>query len=143
MADPIIAGGVPIPKPQNTSDISKGGEGLSPTMEFKSQEFRAKLQADVSPEITPNVHFGDVAVNSLRQKGKDLSESWKDIHSKVSDTSSVYDKKKLGVEDAKLPSASDLLAIQARLIRVSFEYELIGKAVNRMTQNIDQLTKLQ
>jgi type III secretion protein I len=40
-------------------------------------------------------------------------------------------------------SISDLLRLQAGMLQVSVQYELIGKVVSKSTQNLDSLLKLQ
>ena len=40
------------------------------------------------------------------------------------------------------PAISDLLRLQTELLQVSVQYELVGKAVSRSTQNIDTLIRM-
>ena len=37
----------------------------------------------------------------------------------------------------------DLLKLQLQLVQVSVQYDLVGKAVSRSTQNFDQLVRIQ
>ena len=40
-------------------------------------------------------------------------------------------------------NVAELLKVQVALMQISVQYELIGKAVSRSTQNLDQLVKVQ
>jgi type III secretion protein I len=40
------------------------------------------------------------------------------------------------------PAISDMLRLQTELLQVSVQYELVGKAVSRSTQNIDTLVRM-
>lgn len=37
----------------------------------------------------------------------------------------------------------DMLKLQMQLVQTSFQYELVGKAISRSTQNLDQLVRIQ
>lgn len=57
-------------------------------------------------------------------------------------------KQSMGMVQAALDSGqamtmSDMLRVQMGLAQVSVQYELVGKAVSRAAQNLDQLVKLQ
>ena len=40
------------------------------------------------------------------------------------------------------PSIADMLRLQADLVQISVQYEMVGKAVSRTTQNIDTLVRM-
>lgn len=40
------------------------------------------------------------------------------------------------------PSAANMLKVQSELLQASVQYELVGKAVSRSTQNIDTLVRM-
>ena len=59
----------------------------------------------------------------------DFSDTWKDI---------AHGLDGMGAQ----PAISDMLRLQTELLQVSVQYELVGKAVSRSTQNIDTLVRM-
>ncbi len=43
---------------------------------------------------------------------------------------------------ATAPNIGDMLRVQSEMLQVSVQYELVGKAVSRTTQNIDTLVRM-
>ena len=142
MAAPILQQSVP-----NSGLLDRLDEHMSGLGSAQAQSFRHLMQ-DKSQDMVAAMSQGeDVSDSSggfmsdyLRQLGHDLRLSWQDIQSSIDQASSGSE---ADLAEARVPSAAELLTVQSRLIKVSFEYEVIGKVISRMTQNIDQLTKLQ
>lgn len=73
--------------------------------------------------------LGDRILNGISSASSDFQTSLKTVSSLL--------------EGGNVMSASDLLKLQLNLVQVSIQYDLIGKAISRSTQNIDQMVKIQ
>ena len=73
--------------------------------------------------------LGSQILSGLRGVAGDFSDKWKDISHSLEGLS-------------KQPAISDMLRVQTELLQVSEQYDLIGKAVARSTQNIDTLVRM-
>ncbi|MCF8161246.1 MAG: type III secretion system inner rod subunit SctI [Polaromonas sp.] len=80
----------------------------------------------VAPE---NRTMGDNILSGLQGLSSDFQQSVKTVSAVLTDGANL--------------SSADLLKVQVGLMQISVQYELIGKAVSRSTQNIDQLVKVQ
>ncbi|KAB0602093.1 type III secretion system inner rod subunit SctI [Castellaniella defragrans] len=89
----------------------------------------AALQAAFAapPEAPPTL--GGEILAGLRGVATDFSGKWRDIARGLDG---------LGAQ----PAISDMLRLQTELLQVSVQYELVGKAVSRSTQNIDTLVRM-
>lgn len=83
--------------------------------------------AAAPPEAAPTL--GSQILSGLRGVAGDFSDKWKDISHSLDG---------LGAQ----PAISDMLRLQTELLQVSVQYELVGKAVARSTQNIDTLVRM-
>lgn len=73
--------------------------------------------------------MGDNILAGLRNLSADFKQSWQSVNT---------------VLDAGSPAKiTDLLRLQMGLTQMSIQYELVGKAIGRSTQNLDQLVKMQ
>lgn len=92
------------------------------------------LQAALQSAFTPAVDsapatLGNQILASLRSTTTEYSEKWQNISGRLDAMSSA-------------PAIADMLRLQADLVQVSVQYELVGKAVSRTTQNIDSLVRM-
>lgn len=92
------------------------------------------LQAALQTAFTPAVDaapatLGNQILASLRSTTTEYSEKWQNISGRLDAMSSA-------------PAIADMLRLQADLVQVSVQYELVGKAVSRTTQNIDSLVRM-
>lgn len=81
------------------------------------------LAAPVSPTL------GSQILSGLNGVAGDVSDKWKGIAQSLDGL-------------AKHATVSDMLRVQTELLQVSIQYELVGKAVARSTQNIDTLVRM-
>jgi type III secretion protein I len=65
----------------------------------------------------------------LRASAGEFSEKWQGIASGLDS---------MGTQ----PHMADLLRLQTNLVQASVQYELVGKAVSRSTQNVDALVRM-
>jgi len=79
------------------------------------------------PDAVPTL--GGQILSGLRSMATDFSGKWQDI---------VHSMDGLGTR----PAVSDMLRLQTELLQVSVQYELVGKAVARSTQNIDTMVRM-
>lgn len=73
--------------------------------------------------------LGNQILASLRSTTTEYSEKWQGITSRMDAISSQ-------------PSVAEMMRLQADLLQVSVQYEMVGKAVSRTTQNIDSLVRM-
>jgi len=78
---------------------------------------------DAAPTI------GNHILSSLRASAGEFSEKWQGVANGL-DT--------MGTQ----PNMADLLRLQTNLVQASVQYELVGKAVSRSTQNVDALVRM-
>lgn len=73
--------------------------------------------------------LGDAILGGIRNASADFQDKWASVQSVL--------------DNGNLTSVSDMLRMQLGLVQMSVQYEVLGKAVSRSTQNIDQLVKMQ
>lgn len=92
------------------------------------------LQAALQSAFTPAADaapatLGNQILASLRSTTTEYSEKWQNISGRLDAMSAA-------------PAVADMLRLQADLVQVSVQYELVGKAVSRTTQNVDSLVRM-
>lgn len=75
-------------------------------------------------------HLGDTILRAMQSAGSEYAAKSGVIHSVLA-------------SDSNHLSATDMLRLQVQLTDASMFVDLLGKAVSKSTQHIDQLTKLQ
>lgn len=83
--------------------------------------------AAAPPDASPTL--GGQILSGLRGVATDFSDKWKDV---------AHSLDGMGGQ----PAVSDMLRLQTELLQVSVQYELVGKAVSRSTQNVDTLVRM-
>ncbi|SAI69981.1 type III secretion protein [Bordetella ansorpii] len=73
--------------------------------------------------------LGSQILSSLQGTAADFSQRWQGISAGLD-------------QMATAPNISDMLRVQGEMLQVSVQYELVGKAVSRTTQNIDTLVRM-
>lgn len=73
--------------------------------------------------------LGTQILSGLNNASTDYAQKWKNVTAGLDGM-------------AHNPSASSMLKVQSELLQVSLQYELVGKAVSRSTQNIDTLVRM-
>lgn len=73
--------------------------------------------------------LGNQILAGLKTASTDYAQKWQDVTAGLN-------------EMARNPSAANMLKVQSELLQVSVQYELVGKAVSRSTQNIDTLVRM-
>ena len=89
----------------------------------------AAVQAAFTPPVDVAPTLGNQILSGLRGVATEVSGKWKDVAHRLD-----------GLGDQ--PAISDMLRLQTELLQVSVQYELVGKAVSRSTQNIDTLVRM-
>lgn len=89
----------------------------------------AAVQSAFAAPSAQSPTLGGQILSGLRGVADDFSTTWKDIASNLDG---------MGAQ----PAITDMLRLQTELLQVSVQYELVGKAVSRSTQNIDTLVRM-
>lgn len=87
------------------------------------------VQTVPAPLDTTAPTLGNQILSSLRSTAADFSQKWQNIAVGLDKT-------------VTQPNIADMLRVQSELVQVSVQYELVGKAVSRTTQNIDAMVKM-
>jgi type III secretion protein I len=73
--------------------------------------------------------LGHQILAGLQSASSSYSQRWRDVAT--------------GLEHmVKNPTAANMLKVQSEMLQASVQYELLGKAVSRSTQNIDTLVRM-
>lgn len=94
-----------------------------------AEAVQAALAPATAAGTTPG-SMGERILSGMNNVSSDFQSAWKSV-STVLDASD------------KNMNMQDLLKLQLQLVQVSVQYDLVGKAVSRSTQNLDQLLRLQ
>lgn len=91
----------------------------------------AAMDPSLSATVVPpaSASMGDRILGGIQGLSDDMHSAWSSVSSTL--------------DSASLVSTQDLLKLQLNLTQVSVQYELVGKAISRTTQNFDQLVKIQ
>ncbi len=73
---------------------------------------------------------GDRILSGMQGVSNDFQAAWKSVSASLDANASTM-------------SMQDLLKLQLQLVQVSVQYDLVGKAVSKSTQNFDQLVRVQ
>lgn len=124
------AGGVEPVRPAGLSDASARFSAL---MEAESpQRVPLAVEANGADVFVPpppeSASLGDAILGGMRQMSSDFSHKWSQVQQMV---------------EQDVTSLQDLLRMQIGLTQASVQYEMVGKAISKSTQNFDQLVKLQ
>lgn len=102
----------------------EAGEALAPT------GVQAALQSAFGPApADASATLGGQILSGLRTTAAEFSEKWQGIAGALD---------KMGDK----PPISEMLRLQGQLLQVSVQYELVGKAVSRSTQNVDTMVRM-
>ena len=82
-------------------------------------------QANSDPEPQS---AGEAILNGVRNLSSDFQSTWQSV---------------VHALDGNQVTMTDMLKLQLALVQMSVQYEMVGKAISRSTQNIDQLVKMQ
>ena len=73
--------------------------------------------------------LGDTILSGMQGLSSEFQQSWKTVNSVL--------------EGGSAMTTYDMLKLQMGLTQMSIQYDLVGKAISRSTQNLDQLVKMQ
>jgi type III secretion protein I len=88
-----------------------------------------QLQPVAAEALQANGTMGDSILSGMQNLSVEFQQSWKTVNS--------------ALESGSAMTTSDMLKLQMGLTQMSIQYELVGKAISRSTQNLDQLVKMQ
>lgn len=99
-------------------------------MQTPAPETPATKAAAMQEGLAPSGSVGDRILHGMHNVSSDMRDTW----TRVSDTL-----RPAGPEI----SMQQMLSLQLHLTQASMQYDLLGKAVSRSTQNFDQLVRVQ
>ena len=85
--------------------------------------------ASVAPSLTGADTLGNQILSALQSASSQYAKAWHDTKTRLD-----------GVTHQE--SISDMLRLQSDMLQMSVQYELVGKAVARSTQNVDTLVRM-
>lgn len=122
-----------VAAPVQPAGLSEASMRFNALMEAPTQGVASPVlngvTADVfAPPPAPSATLGDAILGSMRQVSEDFSVRWSQVHEMM---------------QQEVTSMQDLLRMQLSLTQASVQYEVVGKAISKSTQNFDQLVRLQ
>ena len=78
---------------------------------------------------TGPVSLGDSILSGMQNLSSDFQQSWRAVNT--------------ALDSSSMMTMSDMLKLQIGIVQMSIQYDLVGKAISRSTQNLDQLVKMQ
>lgn len=118
IADPSVQGAVAT---------SQGPEAVASSVQAVSQAPLEKISTP-NPDLSPPRTLGDAILQGLQAASSDITRAW-------ASTGEVLNKPDITV--------SDMLRVQTMLLQSAVQYELVGKAVSKSTQSIENILKTQ
>ena len=125
-----------------SSEVGAGGTAVAAPDARAAERFAEIMQAgpvnaepatlDVLPAVVStatSATLGDKILGGLSSLSTDLQQSWKNDAAAVNNDGMM--------------TTNDMLKLQMNLTQMSVQYDLLGKAISRSTQNIEQLVKIQ
>jgi type III secretion protein I len=128
-----------------SSEVGAGGTALAAPDARAAERFAEIMQAGpvsmgpvtaAAPEVLPAAvstattqTIGDKILGGLSSLSTDFQQSWKSVAAVVNNDGMV--------------TTNDMLKLQMNLTQMSVQYDLLGKAISRSTQNVEQLVKIQ
>jgi type III secretion protein I len=103
--------------------------GTAPTPVAEAAQAAAAASAVNRSAASKAVSLGDNILAGMQNLSTDFKQAWQSVSSAL---------------DANSPlTSSELLKLQMGITQLSVQYDLVGKAISRSTQNLDQLVKMQ
>ena len=87
----------------------------------------AAIQTPIAPVAGASI--GDRILSGMQGLSSDVQGSWTAVKNALDNGSNM--------------TTADMLKLQMGLTQMSIQYDLVGKAISRSTQNLDQLLKMQ
>lgn len=136
-----IPGLAPVFAPPPATDLDTAAPTGGPALSQAAARFAELMAADGAAPPTAALALppaavdgsaagtlGDAILGNMRQLSTEFSGKWQQVQALV---------------NSEAASIQDLLRMQLSMAQVSVQYELVGKAISKSTQNLDQLVKLQ
>jgi type III secretion protein I len=118
MAEPSVPGAAPTPPGSQSGELSVQPAGQAPLERTSPPE----------PDQSAPRTLGDAILQGLQSASNDITRAW-------ASTGEVLNKPDITV--------SDMLRVQTMLLQSAVQYELVGKAVSKSTQSIENILKTQ
>ncbi len=125
-----------------SAEVGAGGTAIAAPDARAAERFAEIMQAgpvsadSATPDVLPAVvsaatsqTMGDKILGGLSSLSTDFQQSWKSVATVVNNDGMM--------------TTNEMLKLQMNLTQMSVQYDLIGKAISRSTQNVEQLVKIQ
>lgn len=123
--------GTSVAAPANTAATQRfAALMLAPAAEPAATSSAAASVGTPAPLATASSSVGDKIINGMQNVSNEFRDTW----TRVSDTLRA---------DRPEMSMQEMLNLQLHLTQASVQYDMLGKAVSRSTQNFDQLVRVQ
>ena len=121
----------PTPTPSASSDLVAERFNAMMSAAAKAPEGSVSSSASSWTAATaePAGTLGGHILAGLKSVSTDYADKWRNV---TVGLNNMIDS----------PSAGNMLKVQSELLQVSVQYELVGKAISRSTQNIDTLVRM-
>lgn len=97
----------------------------------QSQAAASVHAASAAPAAhAPVQNVGDRILSGMQNISQDMQQQWNAVHQTLKDGGSHL-------------AMQDMLRLQLHLTQASVQYEVLGKAISKSTQNFDQLVRVQ
>lgn len=120
----------PVLRDVPDSDAARFTDVLQAPQSVQGAPAPSELAPVSSVSASEPGHLGDAILRSMEEAGRQYVAKTQEIHQVLLDRSQEL-------------STTSLLRLQVQLTDASMFVDLLGKAVSKATQHIDQLTKLQ
>jgi len=123
-----IAPAEPRPSAPSASAAARFEQLMAPDDPAPADAVATAIAPAAAPAAPSSRTMGDAILSGLRGVSTDMSTKWNAVSQAL---------------EAPNLRMNELLRLQLTVSQMSVQYDLVGKAISRSTQNIDQLVKLQ
>jgi len=125
----LPAAASPAPAPAAVDDLA--AQRFQQIMEPPAaQAPPVEVPTDGSPSVNDGPRtLGDTILSGMNKLSAEFQQSWRTVNAVLDEGSRM--------------TMADMLKLQMGMVQMSVQYDLVGKAISRSTQNLDQLVKMQ
>ena len=119
------------PVPASSSDAERFAQLMAPPpQDLSAVANTVAVQQAGTPAIGAHAPVGDRILQGMQNISQDLQKQWSAVQQTLNDGGNQL-------------SMQDMLKLQLHLTQASVQYEVLGKAISKSTQNFDQLVRVQ
>lgn len=111
------------------SEIMAQPVAIPPVVDV-AQTAAASSSLPPAPALSADASVGDRILNGMHKVSEDFRHSFDSVNKMLDATGNNL-------------NVREMLKLQLQLTQVTFQFDMVGKAVSRSTQNLDQLVRVQ